>query len=126
MKILLILLICGGYWATATAQEKCTAVQFQQKLSKRGKIKLIDVRTPEEYAEGHIAKSTLVNYKDEKFKEQLKNLKLNKKKPVFVYCRSGNRSGKAAQILKEMGFKKIYDLEGGVISWEQSGFQLIK
>ena len=49
--------------------------------------------------------------------------KLDKNEPIYLYCRSGKRSAKAAQILKEMGFKEIYDMEGGFLNWESQGLQ---
>jgi rhodanese-related sulfurtransferase len=72
---------------------------------------LLDVRTPEEYAEGHIANALNVNYYDANFKDQVS--KLDKHKPVYVYCRSGKRSANASEDMKALGFKEIYNLVGG-------------
>lgn len=77
---------------------------------------LLDVRTPAEYDLGTIPGSIHINYFDENFREQLE-AQLDKKKPVYVFCRSGNRSNKAAVIMREMGFKKVYDLDGGWLAW---------
>ncbi len=52
--------------------------------------------------------------------------KLNKDEPLYIYCRSGNRSGKAASKLKELGFKEVYDLQGGVLDWKKKNLELIK
>lgn len=79
-------------------------------------VQLIDVRTPKEYEEGHIENSTLINYFSENFKTKLSEL--NKNKPLYLYCRSGVRSGKASKVLSELGFKEIYDLEGGYLAWK--------
>lgn len=81
------------------------------------KIQLIDVRTPKEYEGGHIENATLIDYFSSNFKETL--LTLDKEKPLYLYCRSGGRSRKAAKILAEMGFKEIYDLKGGYMAWEK-------
>ncbi len=78
-------------------------------------IQLIDVRTKKEYDNGHIANAKLIDYFSDDFKNQL--LKLNKGIPVYVYCKSGNRSGKASKILYELGFNQIFDLEGGYSNW---------
>ncbi|VAV83547.1 Rhodanese-like domain protein, partial [hydrothermal vent metagenome] len=72
-------------------------------------IQLIDVRTPKEYKGGHIENATLIDYFADNFKENLQQL--DKDKPVYLYCRSGHRSGNSAKILAEMGFKEIYDLK---------------
>ena len=80
------------------------------KKFKSGKAYLIDVRTPEEYNSGHLKYSQNIDYKSPDFQNQI--IKLSKEKPVYLYCRSGNRSGKAAEILKTLGFKKYYNIGG--------------
>ncbi|MEG1553743.1 MAG: rhodanese-like domain-containing protein [Rikenellaceae bacterium] len=79
-------------------------------------IQLIDVRTPEEFAEGHIGKAVNINYNDVNFEEHTSN-SLNKTLPVAIYCRSGVRSHNAAAILFKNGFK-VYELQGGILSWK--------
>lgn len=76
---------------------------------------LLDVRTNQEFASGHISGARQMNFYDSDFKAQLETLDRNT--PVYVYCRSGSRSGKAANIMKSMGFKAVYNLEGGVGAW---------
>ena len=78
---------------------------------------LLDVRTPEEFLAGHIDKAKNINFNDPNFKQTIAK-SLNKNKPVAIYCRSGRRSASALIILKEMGFKDIYDLEGGFLNWQ--------
>lgn len=77
---------------------------------KKGEVYLIDVRTPEEYNEGNLEYSQNIDYKGGDFKNNLN--KLDKKKPVYVYCRSGNRSGKSLDSLKALGFSKYYNIGG--------------
>ncbi len=84
-------------------------------------VQLVDVRTNEEFVDGHVKKAQNVCVTDDDFKE--KAAKLDKEKPVYVYCKGGGRSARAAIILKEMGFKEIYDMEGGFINWESQGLQ---
>ena len=84
-------------------------------------VQLVDVRTQEEFAESHIGKALNVCITDDDFKE--KAAQLNKEKPVYVYCKGGGRSAHAAIILKEMGFKEIYDMQGGLINWESQGLK---
>ena len=79
-------------------------------------IQLIDVRTPEEYNEGHIENATLINFMDDNFSTEIQ--KLNKDLPVYVYCRSGTRSGQAAELMRNLGFTAIYDLKGGFMAWQ--------
>lgn len=85
---------------------------------KAGKAYLIDVRTPEEYGAGHLKYSQNIDYRSEKFKSQIS--RLDKQKPVYLYCRSGNRSGKAADSLQTWGFKTSYNL-GGLADLQEAG-----
>ena len=80
-------------------------------------IQLLDVRTPKEYKTSHIKNATNANYFNSK-KFQSVCQSLDNTKPVYLYCRSGNRSQKASKILVKMGFKNIYDLQGGYLAWQ--------
>lgn len=72
---------------------------------------LIDVRTPEEYAEGHLENAKNINWYDADFAEQFKSM--DKGKTVYVYCKVGGRSAKAQEKLKSLGFENVVNLEGG-------------
>jgi phage shock protein E len=87
-------------------------------------ILLIDVRTPEEFASGHLENAVNMNYFDSDFDAQLKTL--DKNKVVYLYCKSGRRSAYAAEILVDMVFVKIYDLEGGTLNCQAKGLKLSK
>lgn len=84
-----------------------------------GKAQLVDVRTPEEFAEGHIAGAVNINVNGDSFLEKAEK-KLDKTKPVAIYCRSGKRSAKAARMLGRKGFE-VYNLDGGVNAWKDAG-----
>ena len=77
---------------------------------------LLDVRTPEEFSEGNIEKAVNINVLEADFKE--KAAKLDKTKTYLVYCRSGARSARAAQILCDLGFKKVHNLATGFNGWK--------
>ena len=78
---------------------------------------LMDVRTDAEFIEGHLKGATQLNFYEAYFETSLDAM--DKDIPVFVYCRSGGRSGKAAKKMKEKGFKSVYNLEGGIIAWQR-------
>ncbi|MDA8970764.1 rhodanese-like domain-containing protein [Flavobacteriaceae bacterium] len=79
-------------------------------------VQLIDLRTPNEYSSGHIDKAINIDFLNQNgFKAAFS--KLDKKKPLYLYCRSGNRSSRAAKQLAGLGFEKIYDLKGGYMKW---------
>ena len=80
---------------------------FEQKLNELENYTLIDVRTPEETKEGIIEGALLYNYHDSAFKDSLNTL--DKTIPTLVYCRSGGRSGNAAKLMNQLGFKEVYD-----------------
>ena len=84
-------------------------------VSKINGVQLIDVRTPEEYSDGHILNSKNIDLLDENFELYIQ--KLDKKSPVIVYCQSGGRSAKSALKLLSNSFVKIYDLDGGFSRW---------
>lgn len=77
---------------------------------------LIDVRTPEEYAEGHIANAVNMDWNGDNFSTE--SAKLDKTKPVMVYCLSGGRSADAADYLRKNGFTKVYELNHGILGWK--------
>ena len=89
-----------------------------------GDIQLIDVRTPGEYAEGYIEGAININFFDSDFNAQM--AKWNKDKELYIYCRSGKRSGKAAKRLSDQGFTKIYDLQGGILNWNRNKLKVVK
>jgi len=81
-------------------------------------VQVIDVRTPEEYGEVHISNAQNIDYFSPTFEEDI--TKLDKEKPVILYCKGGTRSAKCAKKMEEAGFEKIYDLEGGLSRWQHS------
>jgi rhodanese-related sulfurtransferase len=97
--------------SSVQAQENLAPKAFVQKLKTTPNAQLLDVRTPNEWNAGKIASSKCMNFMDADFKQQVE--KLDKNKPVFVYCAAGGRSAKASQVLKDAGFKLIYNLQGG-------------
>lgn len=118
-KILLLIMSCLFF---SCKGKKDDVIQLLEPITYKEKIaadnvQLIDVRTPEEYAEGKIAEATNINYHHPDFKKRVATL--NKDLPIAVYCKKGGRSGKAAKILKELGFKEIYDLDGGIVNWQE-------
>jgi|TARA_B110000495_G_C22927258_1_gene541960 phage shock protein E len=87
-----------------------------EKLTKAGKGIILDVRTPKEYTEGHVNGSVNINYFDKNFKDQVG--KLDRTKPVYVYCHSGGRSSNAMTVMKSKGFVTVYNLTGGYSAWK--------
>jgi len=95
-----------------------SANDFNQMIRNDKSSIIIDVRTPEEFNKGHLRNSLNVNWFDENFDENLKIF--NKDLPVFVYCLSGGRSSKANEKIKSLGFKNVYELDGGILEWRKN------
>lgn len=93
--------------------------EFSQKLGTLKNVQLVDVRTPGEYAEGHLANSMNIDIHSSDFESKVS--KLDKNAPVMVYCRSGARSSNAASKMESMGFKEVYNMDGGIMSWSGAG-----
>lgn len=101
----------------ATDVKLVTAEEMQSILELED-VQLVDVRTPKEYNEIRIANSQNIDFNSPTFDEDV--TKLDKNKPVILYCKSGRRSAKCAKKLKDAGFEKVYDLEGGISKWKHS------
>ena len=81
---------------------------------------IIDVRTPEEFNKGHLRNSLNVNWFDDNFDDNIDIF--SKDLPVFVYCLSGGRSAKANEKIRSLGFKNVYELDGGILEWRKNNF----
>ena len=89
--------------------------ELQAKLAQKENLVLLDVRTQEEFAEGHIAGAVLLPY--DEIEQKVANLLPEKDKPIIVYCRSGRRSAIAANALRGLGYKDVRDF-GGISRWQ--------
>ncbi len=132
--VTILLLSSASYMAscqgrsTTTASQTTTAGQikqtvavddFEKKMSTLPEAQLLDVRTPDEYKGGHLKNAINIDVRADEFEAEVG--KLDRAKPVLVYCLSGGRSGAAAAKMEEMGFKAIYNMDGGIMRWESAG-----
>jgi rhodanese-related sulfurtransferase len=98
-------------------QERVSKETFKSFLSEnKGNVQLIDVRTPDEYAAGTIEGAKNMDFYGENFQADLESL--DKEQPVMIFCKSGGRSGQTLEMMKEMGFSTVLELEGGYSGWE--------
>ncbi len=84
---------------------------FMKSFHRAENAQLVDVRTPEEIAEGKVQGALEMDFYDDQFEAQIKTL--DPSIPTYLYCRSGNRSGKAGKMLIDLGFKQVYNMDGG-------------
>lgn len=113
--ILLVLFTTAGFAQTSKDIKVIEPAKFEKQIQQEN-IQLVDVRTLKEYEEGHIEGALNIDFLGDEFLQQFSNL--DKDKPVYLYCRSGNRSAKASEMLKKEGFEHIIDLEGGYKAWK--------
>ena len=85
---------------------------------------VLDVRTPDEFAQGHLEGAVLVDYRSPGFREEMAGL--DRKRTYLVYCRTGNRSNRALGIMKDLGFRSYYHLEGGITRWLEEGLPAVR
>lgn len=121
---LIVLMTVLSLVTQAQSVKKLDPLNFDKKLKETKEAVLIDVRTPGEYAQGHLANAVSIDIYANDFKSRVS--KLDKTKPVFVYCKAGSRSSSAVDIMEDLGFKEIYDLNGGIISWQQADKPIVK
>ncbi len=106
----------------AQSEIKVISPEEMQTLLELDDVQVVDVRTPEEYKDGFIHNSQNIDFNSPTFEDDI--TKLDKTKPVILYCKSGGRSAKCSKKLKEAGFVKIYDLNGGITQWKFKGLEL--
>ena len=92
---------------------------FSEKITTTPNAQIIDVRTPQEFTSGHIDNAVNIDWLSDNFVANTQ--KLNKTKPVFLYCKTSNRSTQAAKKLEELGFTTIYNMKGGLLQWDAEG-----
>jgi phage shock protein E len=109
--LFLITIFLSSSFAFAQQAVNLYPQEFINKIKTTKNAQLLDVRTPQEWADGKVASSICINYMESDFKQKV--TKLDKNKPIFVYCAAGGRSPKAAKILADAGFKQVYNLTSG-------------
>lgn len=116
-----IIVLLVGFFMTAacgTKSELLSPNEFESGLNTASNPILLDVRTPEEFSSSHLKGASNLNVHGSNFESEI--TKLDKNAPVYVYCKSGARSASAAEIMLNAGFNSVYDLNGGLLSWQAS------
>ena len=99
-----------------------SATEFNQQVQ-ADEATLIDIRTAEEYTQGHVVSAVNQDfYQTVAFSSYLDSL--DKDASYLIYCRSGNRSGQALEIMRQKGFTHVSDLSGGITAWQSAGYSL--
>lgn len=115
LPIILIAICVFIYRQTMGKYKLLTPDEFARFIESDPTVQVVDVRTAQEFSEGHIPSSRNIDYKRSGFKAEAGRF-LNMKQPVAIYCRSGMRSAAAGKVLSGMGYQ-VVDLEGGILAW---------
>lgn len=111
--------------ATNPAVDTVSAIDFQKGIAQSDNVYILDVRTPQEYAQGHIPGATQLDWLDNAtFKKEAPQM-LPKSDTIYVYCRSGRRSAEAADYLASLGYK-VVDLDGGILGWQRASLPVVQ
>lgn len=117
LPILFVLSACSVDKAPATS-ERIDVSAAETRIMEGAQV--LDVRTQEEWDQGHLKNAIRVDFKQDGFVPKAQAA-LDESKPVVVYCRSGNRSAKATALLEDAGFTTLYDMQGGITAWTAAG-----
>lgn len=98
--------------------------QESQKLIAAKKVVVLDIRTPEEFAAGHIPGATNINFNSPDFAKAISGLDTNK--TYLVHCASGKRSSQALPVFRKLKISSLYQLDGGIKAWEKAGLPVEK
>lgn len=118
----LLLLITSA--AMAADKTKHVDAEGAAKLIAEGKVVIVDVRTREEFSEGHLKEAQNLDILEPDFEARLG--KLDKSKPVLVHCQAGGRSTRSLSLFEKLGFKEVYHLDGGYGGWVDAGKPVVK
>ena len=124
---ILVLITVLGISCNTKSQSQLDAITVltpSEFKAKSANQTIIDIRTPEEFNQGHIEGAVNINYFDDNFLDQI--AKYDKNQPIFIYCRSGNRTTAASKKAADFGFTQIYDLEGGILYWMKNNKETVK
>ncbi len=117
-------MLCMACHPQRSGVENIAPQEFQTALAGENNPQLIDVRTPKEFAEGHLENAQNIHLYDQDFAERID--KLDKNKTVYVYCKAGGRSAEAVEIMQNHGFTHIVELDGGTDAWKEDGKTVTK
>ena len=121
----ILCLLSAALTTTVFAEDKVAHVNAEDaaKLIQAGKVTVLDVRTPDEFNEGHIKGAKNIDFSAPDFATKL--AEVDKSKPVLVHCQAGGRSTKSLPALEKLGIE-IYHLDGGIDAWVQAGKPVTK
>ena len=125
MKGILLTILAALGFASGAGFKNLSVKEFAKIVAEKGVV-VLDVRTAEEFAAGHLKGAVNVDVNDKDFVAKVDKLIQDKDAKVAVYCRSGRRSANACRLLSAAGYKNLYNLEGGILDWQKAGKEVVK
>jgi rhodanese-related sulfurtransferase len=119
LSALVAILYLGASNAQTSTLNKIDVKEFNNISKDQKSVVILDVRTPQEVAEGKIKGAKSIDFMNSSFKSEIQ--KLDKNKTYLVYCKAGGRSDKAVEMMNAAGFKTTYSLAGGITAWKEEG-----
>ena len=101
-----------------------SVAEFAKKIKEDKNIVILDVRTPQEYAQERLPNAILENMQEDDFEQNI--AKMDKNQTYLLYCKVGGRSSKALETMKKTGFKQVFHLDGGIVEWKKAGEKTAK
>jgi len=124
LSLLALVTLLGLFNLSAADPVEVTIDKAAEVLASGEQVTVLDLRTPEEYADGHLKDAVNVNFNGGNFEAQI--AKLDPAKPYLVHCAAGGRSGKSMKLFKDLKFAKIYHLVDGYNGWADAGKPVVK
>ena len=128
MTVLSFLLVLTGIARGASGADRHVGPKEAQAMMRENagnpQFVVLDVRTPGEFSQGHLEGAVLVDYRSPRFREEM--AARERGNTYLVYCRTGNRSAGALGIMKELGFRSYYHLDGGIKRWTEEGLSTVR
>ena len=124
VAVAVLLLMGGCLEQDDRLLDPAAAVEIMRQNKDNPAFVILDVRTEQEFRQGHMEGAALLDYYAPDFRERF--AELDRDATIFMYCRSGNRSSHVLNMADELGFKAVYDLRGGILAWTAAGLPLTK
>jgi rhodanese-related sulfurtransferase len=123
VTVAVLLLMGGCLEQDGRLLDPAAAVEIMRQNKDNPAFIILDVRTEQEFRQGHLEGAVLLDYYAPNFRDRF--AELDRDALIFMYCRSGNRSSHVLKMADKLGFKTVYDLRGGILAWKSQGLPLV-
>jgi rhodanese-related sulfurtransferase len=122
VAVALVTTACGGGTATVEQVVETVSPERASEIIDGGDAVVLDIRTPEEFAEARLAGAVNIDFYADDFEDRL--AELDRGTDYVVYCRTGNRTSTAREIMRQLGFESVHEIDGGIVNWYETGLPI--